>query len=351
MEEKPIFFECIDEILGPKEDRFFGKGFGKVIHNISDINIKSNFLGEYITVNDMKVKVDSNIKGYVQAKGTLAYPNDWSQKSEDVELKPHLSSIDALILSAQLNEIYLIHRYNLDDTERRKMWLRRCTITAASCPQENLSSFDIYTLHIESKELSESVCSNISIFESHIGALTVRSEIEHPSKSICTENIHFNRSIDILGDPSKRYYGNAYKFSEHTINKVKINTKDETVESLINIKQTDNKSLQSDGIEAVYRPSISMIDCIILSGQIAQAFLYSLDDVSRAESNTLWMRTVTIESTTPYQSCDSFISLTRVLKNRLLNIKGKYWRTANMVGEFRGIKINYSVAHELPITV
>lgn len=351
MVEKSIFFECIDEILGPKEDRFFGKGFGKIVHNVSDINIKSNFLGEYITVNDMKVKIDSNIKGYVQAKGTLAYPNDWSQKLDDVELKPHLSTIDALILSAQLNEIYLIHRYNLDDTERKKMWLRRCTISAGSSPQENLGSFDIYTFHIETNDSSESLCSNISIFESHIGALTVRSEIEHPSKDICTENIHFNRSIDILGDPNKRYYGNAYKFSEHAINKVKINIKDETVESLIKINQTNNEFLPSDGIEAAYRPSISMIDCIILSGQIAQAFLYSLDDISRAESNTLWMRKVTIESTTPYQSCDSFISSTRVLKSSLLNVKGEYWRIANMAGEFRGIKINYSVAHELPIIV
>lgn len=351
MVKEPIFFECIDEVLGPKEDRFFGKGFGKIIHSINDIDIKSDFLDEYIIVNGMKVKVDSNIKGCVQAKGTLAYPNDWSQKSEDVELKPHLSTIDALILSAQLNEMYLIHRYGLDDTERRKVWIRRCTITAGDSPQEDLGNFDIYTFHIESKELSESLCSKISIFESHIGALTVRSEIEHPSKNICTENIHFNRSIDILGDPSKRYYGNAYKSSDHTINKVKINTKAEIVESLINIKETNNKDLPSDGIEAVYRPSISMVDCIILSGQIAQAFLYSLDDISRAESNTLWMRKVTIESTTPYQSCGSFISSTRVLKSRLLNVKGKYWRTANMAGEFRGIKINYSVAHELPFTV
>lgn len=351
MTKESIFFECIDEILGPKEDRFFGKGFGKVIHNISNIDIKSDLLGEYITVNDMNVKVDSNIKGYVKAKGTLAYPNDWSLKSEDVELKPHLSSIDALILSAQLNEMYLIHKYNLDDNERRKMWLRRCTITAGSCPQENLSNFDICTLHIETKELSESLCSNISIFESHIGSLIVRSEIEHTAKNICTENIHFDRCIDILGDASKRYYGNAYKLSEHTINKVKINTKDEIVESLINVKQTNNNNLPSDGIEAVYRPSISMVDCIILSGQIAQAYLYSLDDVSRAESNTLWMRKVTLESTAPYQPCDSFISSTRVLKNKLLNVKDKYWRTANMIGEFRGIKINYSVAHELPITV
>lgn len=351
MVEQPVIFECIDDILGPKEDRFFGKGFGKVIHDIVNINIKNHCLDEYIQVNDTKIKVNSNVKGYVQAKGVLSYPNDWSQKSDDVKLKPHLSTIDALILSAQLNEIYLIHKYNLDDTERKKVWIRRCTITAGSSPQEDLNNFDIYTFHIETKELIESFCCNISIFESHIGSLTVRSEIEHPIKNICTENIHFNSYIDVLGDPNERYYGNGYKSSQHAIQKVEINTKDETVESLIKINQTKDKDLSHHGIEAYYRPSISMIDSIILSGQIAQAFLYCLDNISRTESNTLWMRKVTIESTSPHQPCDSFISSTRVLKNNLLNIKGVYWRIVNMSSKFRGIVINYSVAHELPINV
>ncbi len=350
MTNTSVFFDCIDEILGPKEERFFGKGFGKVIHNISDIDIRNELVGEYITVNGTQVKVDSNTKGCVQAKGTLAYPKDWSQKSESSELKPHLSSIDALIISAQLNEIYLINSYDFDDTERKQIWLRRCTISAGNSPQESLNSFDICTLHLGTKESQEYLCSNISVFESQIGALKVRSEIVHPSKNILCRNTHFNRSIDVLGDPNKRYYGNGYKNSEHSIKNVKINIKEETVESLININQA-NKGLPSDGIEAVYRPSISMVDSIIICGQISQAFLYILDNVSRAQSNTLWLRTVTIESTTPYQPCDTFLASIRMVKSRLLNVKGEYWRTANMTGSFRGITINYSIAHELPVTV
>ena len=145
------YFESIDDILGPREKRFFGAGFRKVSHQIRDIEIG-----------------DNEGEGYVKAKVSVLYPNDWSKKSKDIELRPHLSSIDALVLSVQLNEIYLSTKYGLGEHQRRKMWLRHFVMKAGATAQTDLNEFGVSMRHLETITASDTLCGNISIFECKI---------------------------------------------------------------------------------------------------------------------------------------------------------------------------------------
>src|SRR5918997_1151469 len=110
----------IDRYLAPAGERHFGDGFKRVTHEITDLVIGG---------------IDG--RGTIQATATLGYPEDWSRKSTG-SLRPHVSSIDGLLLVVELAEACLTHRYGLDREQRRRMWLRSLEMRAAA-PQEELA--------------------------------------------------------------------------------------------------------------------------------------------------------------------------------------------------------------------
>lgn len=346
MEGKTVIFDDIDAVLGEKEGRFFGTGYGKVSNEIQNIQINCECSSDYFVSDGLPIKIKNGSLGYVTAEGILSYPSNWSKKS-DVELKPHLSTIDALNLSVQLNEIFLIHKYNLTDEDRRQMWLRKYSISAGSKPHENLDSFEIWTICIGTE--SGGHCSNVSYFESKIGALNVYCEIEHGVRDINSNGLvgYYGNSSELLGHTNNRYYGNAYRGSDYDVSRIEINTGNESIKSLINIKRTNLDEITL-GLKSAYQPAITMIDSIILGGQISQALLYVTDEVKRNETKTLWMRKVTMSSAEPLLPCTPFLSTTKIVKGKIIKMNDKPWRTADISSIFNGVTCAYSLAYELP---
>jgi hypothetical protein len=162
-----IRFDSIDDCLGPATGRFFGDGFRRVVHRIADITVRPG----------------DNGRGRVDAKAGLRYPPDWSTKSTDVTLRPHLSSVDALLIAVRLGEMYLTHTHGLDRSQRRRMWLRRCTMKTPSAPQEDLSEFDVEAVNVDRRAEPNSLCGHVSVFECVIGTLKLTCEIEHDVSS------------------------------------------------------------------------------------------------------------------------------------------------------------------------
>lgn len=325
MTTKEIHFASIDDMLGSREKRFFGVGFRKVHHELKEIRV-----GER----------------WVEAQASVMYPSDWSKKSENEELRPHLSSIDALVLSIQLNEIYLIHRFGLDEQEREKMWLRRFVMKAGSTPQENLSQFDVRSEHLETKSSPDARGGHLSIFEAQIGTIKVDCEIEHGLGEENAQSGFYPTGDEILGTPDGRYYGNGYRYPIQRIENVAIDIDKQSAKSMVTIEQTDAE--QKQGIEGFYRPSVSMIDCMTIIAQLGQALLYQLDNIHRSESNTLWMKKIVMESKRPDQAYDAFAASTHIIKSKLLKVRGGTWRSSDMFGQCQGIHVHYTVAHELP---
>ncbi len=312
-----------------------------------DIYINTSPEKESIHPNAKLLQIKGSSLGYVQAKGSLSYPDDWSKKLDDTELKPHLSTIDALNLSMQLNEMFLIHKYNLDHLGREHMWLRKYSISAGNAPYENLDSFEIYTT-CKGTTLEADIGSNVSVFESEIGALKVCCEIEHninPKVSETEYEYYYADGDDILGDSDSRYYGMGYRYSDYDVFDLKIDFENEKIENVIRINRVKETPF---GIEGFYRPSISMIDSIILSGQISQALLYNIDQVEREDTGTLWMRKVTMENTNHSRQNEEFVAETHITNGKIINMKGNLWRKAEIYSNFNGIICNYSLAYELP---
>jgi hypothetical protein len=103
------------------------------------------------------------------------------------------------------------------------------------------------------------------------------------------------------------------------------------------------------GFGGHYSPSVTMVDCLLSLAQLTQVLIYRLDGIERSRSNTLWVRTLEMESRTPYQPVlSSFTASLAVTKTKTLRLRGGTWRTFTVSGQFQGIHFRSTVAHELP---
>ncbi|KAA0015595.1 hypothetical protein F0A16_19940 [Salinicola corii] len=92
---------------------------------------------------------------------------------------------------------------------------------------------------------------------------------------------------------------------------------------------------------------IDYIDVFVSALQLGQILLYELDDVTREESNNLWMRNVSFKT---LQKTDVPLgnNLDVTLENTsLVNKDDAEWRSADIVASLDHIQVRCSVAHQL----
>lgn len=274
----------IDDHLGPRERRFFGEGFKRVQQTLSNIEIGEN---------------------EIRATAGVVFPREWSRKG-DIDQRPHLSTIDVLLFGARLSELYL--------GGGLKPVLRRVQIKAGKAPEEeNLEAFEISARVKETVEYQGRL---LTIFDCQVGSLTVTCEIEH--------------------DKGERSDLEALELDVHDLGKRQLIT------DVVLDGERARAQVDIDGGETV-----SMVDTFVIGLQLGQALLYELDGVSRAESNTLWMRKTSLELIDS-RPVTGPIEIEAVLEeSRLLEAKTGTWRSADIVTEFHGIRLRCSVAHQI----
>jgi len=86
MAEYPIRYSTIDDCLGPGQERFFAHGYRRVQHGLGPLALERN--------------ADT---GEVTAVGSamLSFPDDWSVKGDDRVRRPHLTSVDAVVMAVE----------------------------------------------------------------------------------------------------------------------------------------------------------------------------------------------------------------------------------------------------------
>jgi len=327
------FCNSIDDYLGPGETRFFSKGYRRV---------------EYYVSNIVSSPADSPDAG-AHATLSVKYPRDWSKKT-NVDLRPHLSSVDTLILCAQLCEIHLTHAYGLDHNQRRTMWLRRVKLRAGSTPQEDLDGLTATAKLRQTKEIPNIANTFLSVYDCQIGSMQARCEIEHQISLPATTQAYFGTLEDILDPSENRYYGEGFKFKGQRINDVQLDIEQLHAQASIEIEPTVNAQTIFDGIEGKYQPAISMVDCFVINLQMAQVLMYELDSIKRSESSTLWMLQTILEAPSPFRPHTGLTVHTSVTGKHLLQLRGGAWRNIDINGSCGGIQLSCSLAHALPAT-
>jgi hypothetical protein len=278
-------YESIDDCLGPGATRFFGSGYRRVRYRLDD------------TVNR---------DGGVRGEAGVIYPADWSRKAGKGDLRPHLSTIDALILGAEL----------ADALVAGPRWLRRVDIKAGTAPYE--AGLDRFPVTASRRPTEGAPGRPVSTVDCRIGNMDVRCEIEHGRGPVRAE---------------RPLYGHDYRDQRQAIEAVAV----------------DVERLRADALVGLESPLVSMVDSFVVALQLGQALLYALDGIPRSASNTLWMRQTTIHSDAPQPVATGPIAARASLHHSgVLPAHGGRWRTATIVGDCLGVRTRCAVAHELP---
>nr|WP_246313126.1 AvrD family protein [Leifsonia shinshuensis] len=324
----------IDDYLGPAAERFFGEGFRRVHHAIRDVHTAMGVEGVF----------------GVQGSAALKYPEDWSTKPGKSELRPHLSTIDAFLVSVELIDLLLVQQFGLDSAGRADAWISAVDFRSGTAPLEDLRDVPVAAGVLRTVPGSGWAGGYVSTVESTVGPIKVLLTVHHSIRVLSARSVSIPCLDEVIGASADRFYGEGYKHHRHRIGALSFG-EDRSATARVEVTLGDGRDYPVD-LGGAYRPSVSVLDCIIAQSQITQALLYCLDDIDRAESNTLWMRRVRIEAVTPYRPLgNAFESTTRVDKTRLLRIADGVFRSTEFSGSFQGLTSRYSLAHQLPASV
>jgi hypothetical protein len=290
-----VSLTSVDDYLGPGATRFFGGGHRRVRYQLSDLA--------------------AGPEGSLRGHASVSYPTGWSTKAAG-PLQPHLSTIDALILGADVVEAALRDANSGAWTG----WLRRVDIRAGAAPYED--GLERVAVDASVISTSHAGAAPVSVVECRIANMVVRCNVEH--------------GLD--GHTDLPLYG-GYRGRRQLIEDMIVDLRRERADATVTILASGEHGA----------PVITLVDSFVVALQMGQVLLYELDNVPRANSNTLWMRNTTITCRRPHPPIEQRLTVTASLTgSRLLKGRGGTWRTATVEADIDGVRARCSVAHELP---
>ncbi|MEU9060952.1 AvrD family protein [Streptomyces sp. NPDC048430] len=335
-----LLLRSIDDYLGPAEGRFFSRGYQRAVYDVHTVAVTG------------ARACDAG----VTATADITYPADWSKKKAGVDLRPHLSTVDALVLGVQLAEAHTAHAWGLGAAERRTVRLAKVVLRAGTAPQEVLTDIPLSASLTRTGPEPDEPGLHRSVYDCSVGGLRVRCELVHPVVAEATTGVVHDSLADLLGPGEPRFYGEGFKLRRHTVSDVRVSVPELTAHGAVAFAPVAGSPAPTEGIEGARQPSVSLIDCFVVTLQLAQVLMYELDSVSRENSNTLWMMQTSLEAARtpgPLTAGDQADALpltatTAVTAKRTLPLRGAVWRSVELSGELAGIRMRATFAHELP---
>ncbi|HKS50144.1 MAG TPA: AvrD family protein [Amycolatopsis sp.] len=316
--------KSVEDYLGEGEKRFFAAGYRRVAYRFGDI----------------VAEVRDDRRGLLATSIRLSCPDGWSHKAARGALRPHLSTIDAILLAGQLGELYLTHACHLDEQARRRIWIRKLKIKAGASPDEELEQVPVST-----RPVAASGDSSVVVLESRIGAMRTQCEFAGVTGEPNVGTTTYSGPEQLLGPAENRYYGTGFTGREQRLGDLSLDLPRRRATAAVTCAGDGGDS----GLEGAYQPAPTFVDLFATSLQLAQILLYETDSMSRGESNTLWMRSTQLTAESPHRTFGGAMPLRTELHDLgLLTMNGAPWRTADIHAGLGGITLRCAVAHALP---
>ncbi|MGX6608541.1 AvrD family protein, partial [Micromonosporaceae bacterium Da 78-11] len=311
-----LSLESIEDYLGPAGSRFFGAGYRRVNYRVLDLVVDE----------------PTDERAELRAAVAVEYPADWSRKQADTDLRPHLSTIDVLILAARFAESALTRTYALEPGQVHRAWLRRVEIKAGPTPyEEGLGRVPVRARLRDTVADVSLPGARLSQVDCEVGNMRIRCEIVHEDAA---QRPVRTGSLPPAGPG--RLYGDGFAHYRQELGNVLVDVTRQRASAVAEVLPAPGHEL-TGGLEAGYAPSFGAIDSFVISLQLGQVLLYELDGLARADSSTLWMRQTTIVADTPYRSATGAVPVAASLvDSRLVTARGSRWRTAAIVGRTQG---------------
>jgi hypothetical protein len=330
-----VTYRDIDDCLGPASSRYFGNGFRRVERWIGDVHIQPAEVG-----------------GTVSARADLVYPVDWSRRSAADAPRPHLSTIDALLVAVQAAEAYLAHQHELDAGMRSRMWLRGFEMRAGAVPQEDLTDIAVRGVLRDVQPSPDGLRAAVSRFDFRVGTIRLSLNVEHDLGGQGSKPATWFDIDQVLGGSAARHYGRGFADRKQRITDIEVDLSAGAIRALIHVGTPPAGSANGRvpaGFASHYEPSLSMLDATISLAQVAQALMYEVDGVERRETGTLWMRRLGMTARTPYQPlANAFVTSAEVVGSKRVDRATAAWRICTLDGQFQGIRATASLAFTRP---
>ena len=320
-------FSSIDELLGDSRGRFFGAGYRLVRHEVTG------------AVVDPAART-------TRASARIEYPAAWSIKQTG-ELKPHLSTLDAFVLGAQLCEAHVRTAFGIDGDAADRLWLAYTGLKPSNTPTLDLAAVPARCTLLKTERAPGSLCGHLSSFAAQVGSIGLEFVIDHPMGTPREGAASWANLDELLGPPEERYYGSAYMATQVVLREIELDSTGERVRALIDLEDPPELP-RLRGMGAAYFPFVSGPDVVIGFAQLAQALMYRYDGVTRDVSHNLWMRRVALHSGAPVGTRRGLPGETWSTKLSLLPIKDTRWRSGSFALTVPGVTGEYNLAHQLP---
>ncbi|MBP6116847.1 MAG: hypothetical protein KBC57_08695 [Neisseriaceae bacterium] len=332
--KQPFACASIEDYLGKAEHRFFGLGYRRVFYDARDLSLS--------------LHPDSTRQRGLTARISITYPHDWSLKKGD-DLRPHLSSVDMLILCPQFCEVFLTHALDLNEVARQKLWLKSIKLKPGLSAQEDLTNLDVTLTLVRTTKSPNRADRSLSVFNCHIAKMQARCEIEHPNGAFKTNDAHYATPATLLGTEADRYYGAAFKNRGQHITDV-THQDSPTLSATATLQlPLSQPYLAQRGLEGAYQPQATYVDCFVTHLQLAQTLMYELDGITRANSETLWMLRTEISTPHPFRPLtDTAIAVATITDSQRLQVEADSWRYIDIEGGVADIQIKCSLGHKIP---
>jgi hypothetical protein len=188
-----------------------------------------------------------------------------------------------------------------------------------------------------------------TIFDGRIGTFHVTCVVEHEPGAPTAAGGAYAAAADLLGDPALRYHGDAFKARSQHVEDVALDLRHARVAASVTIIDGGAGRRPDQGFGAKYQPSVSMIDAVVGLAQMAQALIYALDGIERADSNTFWMRGLALQRETPVEPLGLALpGSLQVTRTRHTRRGSADWGKRELEGRLAGIRVQTTVAHQLP---
>ena len=320
-----IELASIDDYLGPARQRFFGSGYRRSTYRIHPLDTDTDA--------DLAAAVD------------VAYPTDWSRKKADSDLRPHLSTVDVMILGVRSAEALLTDLVGLTPDEVQAAMIRKLTVRAGTRPEESLNGLPLRATLKKSTPAPDGEDGEVdSTIIVQVGVMQTRVVLRHPAPSAPAAGV-----IDyaLLDEDPTRHWGSGYRDDEQSIRAVTADTESLVAHASIGLHHSG-----ACGTRASHAPGpATFIDAFVSLLQLGQLLMYELDQIDRAHSDTLWMQQLILRPSTASTSRETTAAETgaelRIADHQLLDLSTGTWRNLDFRGESGGITMSATFAHRI----
>ena len=218
---------------------------------------------------------------------------------------------------------------------------------------------------IKRVEFKTKPCSQNRNRQHDIELTSIRSHFDDknpfPNKfEISVENFHFlidldygskfslsNRHIELVTrtlNNSESYYDAGYKLTSVDIGNIFLNLETRTIAA--NSLLSHFGPVSEHGLGMQHHKSLTFVEYLSIAGQLTQMLLYKLENITREESNNMWVRSLTanFHNERTNQS-DEVFSMAHFSEYNMVTIKNENWRTVTAKFEIGNIEGFAKVCH------